>query len=171
VVSTLREHGPARYQHSVKINDVERLLADEPLWLRSISEPVLISFGVGVWDGKFFARSQYLHQDIFRDTDARYTEDEMKLLIMDAFDEERRTFERLKQKMITGTDTKEARSSIPEAVRIEVWRRDGGTCRCGSRRRLEYDHIIPLSKGGSNTARNIELLCEACNRKKSADIR
>lgn len=29
---------------------------------------------------------------------------------------------------------------------------------------------IPVSKGGSNTARNIELRCEACNRKKAASI-
>ncbi|MBF0103144.1 MAG: HNH endonuclease, partial [Desulfobacterales bacterium] len=42
--------------------------------------------------------------------------------------------------------------------------------RCGSRENLEYDHIIPVSKGGSNTARNIELLCEKCNREKSDKI-
>ncbi|MCD6311840.1 MAG: HNH endonuclease, partial [Elusimicrobia bacterium] len=29
---------------------------------------------------------------------------------------------------------------------------------------------IPVSKGGSNTVRNIELLCESCNRKKNARI-
>jgi TPR repeat protein len=64
-----------------------------------------------------------------------------------------------------------ARAAIPSSVRQEVWRRDGGVCvKCGSRRNLEYDHIVPVSKGGSNTARNIELLCETCNRSKSASI-
>ena len=60
------------------------------------------------------------------------------------------------------------RGRIPAKVRREVWRRDEGKCsRCGSRDRLEFDHIVPVSKGGSNTARNIELLCEVCNRAKS----
>jgi uncharacterized protein len=66
---------------------------------------------------------------------------------------------------------RQARAAIPSEVRREVWRRDGGACvKCGSRRNLEYDHIVPVSKGGSNTARNIELLCESCNRSKSASI-
>lgn len=64
-----------------------------------------------------------------------------------------------------------ARRPIPEAVRREVWRRDEGRCvDCGSRERLEFDHIVPVSKGGSNTARNIELRCESCNRRKSDRI-
>ncbi|MHB1787783.1 MAG: HNH endonuclease [Acidimicrobiales bacterium] len=42
--------------------------------------------------------------------------------------------------------------------------------KCGSRCRLEYDHIIPVSRGGSDTARNIELPCEVCNRAKGARI-
>lgn len=63
------------------------------------------------------------------------------------------------------------RLPISSEVRREVWRRDEGKCvKCGSRERLEYDHIIPVSKGGSNTVRNIELLCESCNRTKSASI-
>jgi tetratricopeptide (TPR) repeat protein len=66
---------------------------------------------------------------------------------------------------------RQARAAIPSEVRREVWRRDGGACvKCGSRRNLEYDHIVPVSKGGSNTVRNIELLCETCNRSKSASI-
>ncbi len=61
--------------------------------------------------------------------------------------------------------------SIPRDVRQRVWQRDRGRCvECGSNERLEYDHIIPVSKGGSNTERNVQLLCEHCNRRKHAKI-
>ena len=60
------------------------------------------------------------------------------------------------------------RERIPQNVQDKVWNRDGGKCvLCGSRDNLEFDHIIPFSKGGSNTYRNIQLLCERCNRAKS----
>jgi 5-methylcytosine-specific restriction endonuclease McrA len=91
---------------------------------------------------------------------------------MEEFDRERRRFEKLKHKVYSVTnETTLSRPRIPENVRIEVWRRDGGKCsRCGSRENLEYDHIVPISQGGSNTARNIELLCEKCNRSKGANV-
>lgn len=63
------------------------------------------------------------------------------------------------------------RTPISEMVRHEVWRRDNGRCViCGSQQNLEFDHIIPFSKGGSNSARNIQLLCEKCNRVKHNNI-
>lgn len=63
------------------------------------------------------------------------------------------------------------REPIPKSVRHAVWNRDGGKCReCGGRENLEYDHIVPFSKGGSNTERNLQLLCEKCNRKKYNNI-
>ena len=96
-----------------------------------------------------------------------------KLLVLGAYNKEHKKFEQLKRKYKSEISEEEAflRERIPESVRIAVWRRDGGKCaRCGSREKLEYDHIVPVSKGGGNTARNIELLCESCNRKKSNNI-
>jgi 5-methylcytosine-specific restriction endonuclease McrA len=64
-----------------------------------------------------------------------------------------------------------SREPIPDSVRLFVWQRDKGQCvKCGSRERLEFDHIIPIAAGGSNTERNVQLLCEACNRSKGATI-
>lgn len=60
---------------------------------------------------------------------------------------------------------------ISQQVKDLVWNRDGGKCaQCSSNVRLEFDHIIPFSKGGSNTYRNIQLLCEKCNRQKTNNI-
>ncbi len=65
------------------------------------------------------------------------------------------------------TSKKGRRETIPQNVKDKVWQRDNGTCvKCGSKEKLEFDHIIPFSKGGSSTYRNIQLLCESCNRKK-----
>lgn len=63
------------------------------------------------------------------------------------------------------------RESIPQDVQDKVWIRDGGKCViCGSCENLEFDHIIPFSKGGASTYRNVQLLCEKCNREKSNKI-
>jgi len=63
------------------------------------------------------------------------------------------------------------RLPIPDDAKLFVWQRDNGRCViCGSQEKLEYDHIIPISKGGSNTARNIQLLCEKHNRSKGANL-
>lgn len=69
------------------------------------------------------------------------------------------------------SETAENRQTIPRHVQIFVWQRDSGKCvNCGSQINLEFDHVIPVSKGGANTARNIQLLCESCNRSKGSKI-
>jgi hypothetical protein len=58
------------------------------------------------------------------------------------------------------------RNHIPVAVKRAVWKRDQGTCSypgCGSRFRLEYDHIVPLAIGGTNEISNLRLTCRAHN--------
>jgi len=35
---------------------------------------------------------------------------------------------------------------------------------------LHFDHIIPVAKGGGNTKKNIQILCQTCNLKKADHI-
>lgn len=66
---------------------------------------------------------------------------------------------------------KNVRTRIPSHVRQAVYQRDGGKCsNCGSSEDIELDHIVPVSKGGSNTTQNVEFLCRSCNRSKSDKI-
>ncbi len=60
---------------------------------------------------------------------------------------------------------------ISQEIRNIVWQRCNGQCvECSSTSYLEFDHIIPFSKGGSNSANNLQLLCRACNLNKSDRI-
>ena len=63
------------------------------------------------------------------------------------------------------------RHSIPSDIRKIVFKRDNGKCvKCGSDKEIQYDHIIPVSKGGATSVENIEILCQDCNRSKSDKI-
>lgn len=122
---------------------------------------------------KYLDSQFFLFRDSIYAATGPYTESECMLLVAELADKERKLFEALSQKQ-DSPEVREAlsdRRRIPEKVRIAVWRRDQGQCaRCSSRLNLEYDHIIPVAEGGSNTVRNIELLCEQCNRSKGKKI-
>jgi hypothetical protein len=72
---------------------------------------------------------------------------------------------------IQGTELRHNRL-IPTAVKVEVWKRDGGKCvLCDSRENLHFDHDVPYSKGGSSlVAKNIQLLCARHNLQKHDKI-
>ena len=65
----------------------------------------------------------------------------------------------------SGANDLESSRLIPSAVKLEVWKRDGGRCvTCGVTDNLHFDHIIPYSKGGTSLrAENIQLLCARHN--------
>lgn len=60
---------------------------------------------------------------------------------------------------------------LPAAVKRAVWQRDGGQCtflsgagqRCPARTRLEYDHVVPVARGGQATVAGIRLHCRSHN--------
>jgi len=54
---------------------------------------------------------------------------------------------------------------IPTSVKLEVWKRDKGSCVvCHRKDNLHFDHIIPYSLGGSSlTSKNVQLLCAEHN--------
>lgn len=148
-----------KYKHPEKVHASFTKLVE-----RSEQEPTRITLVTG--------GSDWIYKGNHYELSAAYSDEHAKLLILREFDREREFFEHLHRRYNEGVSaTTSIRERIPERVRIEVWRRDGGKCaRCGSRENLEDDHIIPVSKAGSNSARNIELLCEKCNRAKSASI-
>jgi 5-methylcytosine-specific restriction endonuclease McrA len=65
----------------------------------------------------------------------------------------------------------------PTWMKQRVYVRDNGQCRhCGvtehqvrvkTGKAMEYDHIIPWSRGGPTTVNNLQLLCPYCNARKS----
>lgn len=75
------------------------------------------------------------------------------------------------------TETSETRRKgryIPFNTKIRVVRRDNHTCQhCGKHLKddeVEFDHIIPISRGGSSEEHNIRLTCHYCNRAKGDKV-
>jgi hypothetical protein len=63
------------------------------------------------------------------------------------------------------------RQLIPASVKQAVYERDLGRCvQCGANQQLEFDHVIPHSRGGADSVGNLQLLCLPCNRRKGAAI-
>jgi 5-methylcytosine-specific restriction endonuclease McrA len=62
------------------------------------------------------------------------------------------------------------RLAIPLSIRDEISKREGERCTyCGATDHpLEYDHIFPVARGGTNDPSNLTLACDSCNRSKAA---
>ena len=114
---------------------------------------------------------------VFLLTADRYGDEEAELLVKNQWHKHHKKLERLKkdvhlrEKIERGEISPRNRGPISEDVKAVVWRRDEGKCvKCGSQEDLQFDHIIPFSKGGGDTVANLQILCGPCNREKSDRI-
>ena len=75
-------------------------------------------------------------------------------------------------KTVKKAKTNRRKTNIPRGMRHEVFKRDGYKCvECGASKEdgatLHVDHIIPVSKGGTDELDNLQTLCSKCNLNKS----
>lgn len=75
------------------------------------------------------------------------------------------------------TETRESRRktrSISRDTMLKVVRRDGQICQACHKpvpdNEVEFDHVIPYSRGGPSTVENLKLVHRNCNRSKGASL-
>lgn len=74
----------------------------------------------------------------------------------------------------TRIKTNKKRNAIPKPLRHEVFKKNKYACvECGAtkeKRMLHVDHIIPVSRGGTDELDNLQTLCDECNLSKKDRI-
>jgi hypothetical protein len=136
---------------------VDRIQADKH------AEPVAVATsGSRTWwavgDAFFWENAGYKPQDVLA-------------LVRDRERRHERELDRAHMLMGAEAAREHKRERPNKAMRQEVFARDGGACvECGSTFDIQYDHIIPIALGGSNSVGNLQILCGECNRAKSASI-
>jgi hypothetical protein len=72
-------------------------------------------------------------------------------------------------KQIRTFDGQRLPADVWQIVRSIVLERDGNACTyCGTDKQLEGDHVVPLSRGGSNVFANLATACRRCNLSKGS---
>jgi HNH endonuclease len=80
------------------------------------------------------------------------------------------TLVRIAKRQLVQVDDLNSRH-ISQNVKATVWQRDHGKCvQCSATDYLEFDHVIPFSKGGVSSVNNVQLLCRRCNLAKGSRI-
>jgi 5-methylcytosine-specific restriction endonuclease McrA len=65
-------------------------------------------------------------------------------------------------------------SAIPTRVKLRIWERCGGRCAISGKKLMpgdayDFDHIIALSSGGSNSEANLQLVSREAHKAKTRD--
>lgn len=142
--------------------NIERAAQKTPQLLRFANEGSLAFANVWLYEGKAYVAE-----------DKDLTANDVRALVNQGKNKRRLALEKAHalQAMTDQIDKPNKRERITQATKVAVWQRDKGRCvECESQQKLEFDHVIPVSMGGANTERNLQLLCETCNRRKGASL-
>jgi 5-methylcytosine-specific restriction endonuclease McrA len=117
-------------------------------------------------------RTYWLFQNKFFWDNDYLTADQVYALLVTRQQREDQRIERAQAMVAMGESPRPVkRGAIPDDVKQFVWIRDEGMCQhCGGTVGLQFDHIIPVSKGGSSDAANLQILCAPCNQRKSSGL-
>lgn len=65
------------------------------------------------------------------------------------------------------TERRRQFGKVRESIILSLMERDGYKCgKCGSIDNIQVDHIMPLSRGGTDDLDNLQFLCRQCNLEK-----
>jgi hypothetical protein len=123
--------------------------------------------------GRIDQRTYWLFRGKFYWDNDNLNREAIYALLVTRQQRETQRIDRAQQTVAMSSQSRRAtsRASIPDDVKQYVWTRDGGRCRnCWGNTELQYDHVIPISMGGSNEPENLQILCGPCNRRKGASI-
>jgi 5-methylcytosine-specific restriction endonuclease McrA len=109
----------------------------------------------------------WFHECVYWEDDSLSVED-VKALVLQRERNANRKLQTAHSLMRAEEDGRPTRAPVPVEIRRVVFERDGGKCvECGSNFDLQYDHILPVARGGATSVENLQLLCADCNQRKS----
>lgn len=112
----------------------------------------------------------WFHDCVYWDDDG-LSADDVKALVLQRERSQQRKLQTAHSLMRAEEDGRPTRVPVPVEVRRAVFERDGGKCvECDSNFDLQYDHILPVARGGATTVQNLQLLCADCNQRKSDSL-
>ncbi len=118
-------------------------------------------------------RHWWWFQDRFYSEDEGLASEDVRALVFERDQKSERRLEGARSRMVQGAMETNVtpRGGISRDIKLRVWERYSGKCaNCGSTQLLQFDHIVPLAMGGSNSEQNLQLLCDRCNLEKGGTL-